>query len=66
MKKKITKKMRAVDDTVFGFYVFGWQVTVALELSAHLTAATAEIKRWLPKMLSFTLDVNESKMKIIN
>ena len=35
---------------------------VALEVSA----ATAEIKHWLPKMYSFSLDENESKMKISN
>ena len=39
-----------VNDFVFGFYVFSWQVTVALEVSAHLAAVTAEIKHWLPKM----------------
>ena len=56
----------AVNDIVFGFIVFSWQVTVALEVSAHLAAATAEIKRWLPRMLSFFLDINESKIKISN
>ena len=39
---------------------------VALEVPSHLVAATAEINNWLPKMLSFSLDVNESKIKIIN
>ena len=55
-----------VNGIVFDFYVFSWQVTVALEVTAHLAAATAEIKRWLPKMLSFFLDINESKIKISN
>ena len=55
-----------VNDTMFGFYVFSWQVMVAPEVPSHLVAATAEINNWLPKMLSFSLDVNESKIKIIN
>ena len=33
-----------VNNTVFGFYVFSWQVMVALEVSVHLAAATAKIK----------------------
>ena len=51
---------------MFGFYVFNWQVMVALEVSAHLAAATAEIKRWLTKIISLPLDVNDSKIKIIS
>ena len=66
VKKKKQKNKTTTTTTTKGFYVFNWQVMVALEVSAHLAAATAEINHWLPKMLSFSLDVNESKMKIIN
>ena len=42
-KKKERKEN--VNDTAFGFYVFSGQDTLALEVSPHLVAATAEIKR---------------------